>query len=66
MLKNKSESGIVVSTIKLPCSKNRWETMVFNANGNELFSRKYNSQLEASKWHAFYSIEYNARRVVID
>jgi hypothetical protein len=64
MLKNKSASGIIVSTVKLPHTK-AWETMIFDANGNEIFSRKYLTQLEASKWHSFYSIENNARRVSI-
>lgn len=62
MLKNKSADGIIVSTIKLPQTK-AWETMIFDANGNEIFSRKYLNQLEASKWHAFYSIENNAQRI---
>ena len=62
MLKNISSAGIIVSTIKLPGSK-AWETMIFDADGNELFSRKYTSLLEASKWHAFYSIQNDARRV---
>ncbi len=62
MLKNKSECGIVVSTIKLQHTKG-WETMIFDSAGNEIFSRKYLTQLEASKWHAFYSIQNNAWRV---
>jgi hypothetical protein len=63
MLKNVSATGTIVSTVKLPYVSKTWETMIFDKNGNEAFCRQYNSQLEASKWHAFYSIEYNARRV---
>ena len=64
MLKNISRTGIVVSTIKLPYTK-AWETMVFDSDGNEIFSMKHLTQLEASKWHSFYSIQNNARRVTI-
>ena len=52
-LKFTSPSGIIVSTIKIPYSKS-YETMIFDSNGNNIFSRKYNNEPDAIKWHDYY------------
>ena len=52
-LKFTSPSGIIVSTVKLPYTK-AYETMIFDSQGNEIFSRRYTDKGIAEAWHNKY------------
>lgn len=52
-LKFTSPSGIVVSTVKMHYTK-AYETMVFDSEGEEIFSKRYRTEADAIKGHEYY------------
>jgi hypothetical protein len=49
-LKHTTKLGYIISTVKLP--RNIFETMIFDINGNEVFSTRTNSEIAARLLHA--------------